>query len=124
MRVVSRLVITAAVLACPEGSIRAALAGQPPAVPNGRPRAEVQLLPVQGNVYLLAGPGGNVTIQAGKDGVLLVDTMIEALAPRIAAEAQKLSPLPIRYIIDTNVDADHIGGNAALASMGAVSANA
>jgi glyoxylase-like metal-dependent hydrolase (beta-lactamase superfamily II) len=82
----------------------------------------VQLLPVQGNVYLLAGPGGNVTIQAGKDGVLLVDTMIEALAPRIAAEAQKLSPLPIRYIIDTNVDADHIGGNAALASMGATGA--
>jgi glyoxylase-like metal-dependent hydrolase (beta-lactamase superfamily II) len=80
------------------------------------------MLPVQGNVYLLAGPGANVTIQAGKDGVLLVDTMIEALAPRIAAEARKLTLLPIHYIIDTSVDADHIGGNAALGGLGATGA--
>ena len=83
---------------------------------------DVQVLPVQGNVYLLAGAGGNVTIQAGKDGVLLVDTMSEALAPRIAAEARKLSQFPIRYIIDTSVDADHVGGNAALGAMGATGA--
>lgn len=68
---------------------------------------------------MLVGPGGNVTIQAGKDGAVLVDTMFEPLAPRIAAEVKKLTLLPIRYIIDTSVDGDHVGGNAALAALGA-----
>ena len=77
------------------------------------------MLPVQGNVYMLVGPCGNVTIQAGKDGATLVDTMSEPLAQKIAAEVRKLTPLPIRYIIDTSIDADHIGGNAALAALGA-----
>ncbi len=71
---------------------------------------------------MLVGPGGNITVQTGKDGVLLVDTMVEALAPRIAAELKKLTNLPIRYIIDTSIDADHVGGNAALAAMGTTGA--
>ena len=83
---------------------------------------ELHVLPVQGTVYMLVGPGGNVTIQTGKDGVLLVDTMVESLAPRIAGEVKKLSNLPIRYIIDTSIDPDHLGGNAALAAMGATGA--
>ena len=85
--------------------------------------AELHVLPVQGNVHMLVGPGGNVTIQVGKDGALLVDTMFEPLAPKIAAEVRKLSTLPIRYIIDTSIDADHIGGNAALAAMGTTGAS-
>ena len=42
---------------------------------------EIHVLPAQGNVYMLAGPGGNtMTMQAGSDGVLLVDTMSAPLA--------------------------------------------
>jgi glyoxylase-like metal-dependent hydrolase (beta-lactamase superfamily II) len=85
--------------------------------------ASLRVVPVQGNVSMLAGPAGNVTVQAGKDGVLLVDTMTEALAPAIGAQVKALSRLPIRYIIDTSMDPDHAGGNAALAAMGATGAN-
>ena len=81
------------------------------------------MLPVQGNTFMLVGPGGNITIQTGKDGVLLVDTMFAPLAPRIAAEIQKLSDKPIRYIIDTHVHPDHVGGNEPLAKMGAAGAS-
>src|SRR5262245_34087259 len=84
--------------------------------------SDLHVLPVQGNVYMLVGPGGNITIQTGKDGVLLVDTMVEALAPNIAAEVKKLTSLPIRYIIDTSIDPDHVGGNAALGAMGTTGA--
>ena len=52
---------------------------------------ELHVIPVQGNVYMLMGAGGNITIQVGADGVLLVDTMFAPLAPRIAAEIKKLS---------------------------------
>jgi cyclase len=89
--------------------------------PNGA--GAIEVLPVQGNVYMLVGPGGNVTIQVGSDGVLLVDTMSAPMVPGIAAEIKKLARGPIRYIVNTNMDADHTGGNAALAKMGAPGAS-
>lgn len=94
--------------------------GQNPPLNAG---ADLRVFPVQGNVHMLVGPGGNITLHVGKDGVLVVDTMSEAMAPRIAAEVRKLTPLPIRYIIDTSIDADHAGGNAALAALGATGAS-
>src|SRR5581483_9887984 len=102
-----------------------ALAAQPNrgAPPQNFDNVELHMIPVQGNVYMLIGAGGNMTVQVGSDGVLLVDTMFAPLAPRIAAEIQKLSPLPIRYIIDTHVHPDHVGGNEALAKMGAPGAS-
>ena len=83
---------------------------------------ELTVLPVQGSVYMLAGAGGNVTIQTGDEGVLLVDTQFAPLAPRIMAEVKRLSSGPVRFIINTHDHADHVGGNAALAQLIAPSA--
>jgi cyclase len=79
---------------------------------------EVKILPVQGNVYMLVGAGGNVTLQVGRDGVLLVDTEYAQMAPKIMAAIRTLSEMPIKYIIDTHVHTDHTGGNGALAKLG------
>lgn len=95
---------------------------QPPSAADLQ-NAELHVLPVQGNTYMMVGPGGNITIQTGKDGVLLVDTMFAPLAQRIAAEIKKLSDQPIRYIIDTHVHGDHVGGNEPLQKMGAAGAS-
>jgi len=72
----------------------------------------VHVLPVQGNIYMLAGAGGNVTVSIGNDGVLLVDTMLAPMAKKIEAEIRKLTDNPLRAIINTHYDADHTGGNA------------
>jgi glyoxylase-like metal-dependent hydrolase (beta-lactamase superfamily II) len=80
-------------------------------------RVEIQTVPVQGNVYMLAGAGGNVTVQVGSEGVMLVDTQYEQLAPKILAAIRKLSDKPIFWIINTHIDADHIGGNDALPKL-------
>jgi glyoxylase-like metal-dependent hydrolase (beta-lactamase superfamily II) len=69
---------------------------------------------VQGSVSLIAGSGANVAVQVGKNGVVLVDSPAVALVPQVMAEIRKLSSLPIRYIVNTSVDPDHVGGNAAL----------
>jgi len=76
---------------------------------------QVEVKQVQGNVYMLTGAGGNVTVQVGNDGVLLVDTQFAPMAPKILAAVRKLTDKPIRYIINTHVHTDHAGGNEALA---------
>jgi cyclase len=53
--------------------------------------AEVRVLPLRGNVYLLSGAGSNVVASVGKDGVVLVDTGAEAMAPKLLAVVQDLA---------------------------------
>jgi len=79
---------------------------------------EYEVRHVQGNVYMFASTLGNVTIQVGKDpghdGVLLVDTGDPRLRETLLAEIHKLSDEPVRFIINTSMDADHIGSNEVL----------
>jgi glyoxylase-like metal-dependent hydrolase (beta-lactamase superfamily II) len=72
-------------------------------------------VPVQGNVYMLGGAGANITVQIGTQGILLVDTPPAEMVPQVLAEIRKLSDKPVRSIINTSIDPDHIGGNALLA---------
>ena len=80
--------------------------------------AEIHVLPVQGNVYMLVGPGGNVTVQVGDDGVLIVDSMREESAEQLLGVIRRLSDKPIRYLINTHAHGDNVGGNATLAQAG------
>ena len=80
--------------------------------------SEIHVIPVQGHVYMLAGAGANIAVQTGDDGVLLVDTGDAAMSDKVIAAVRTLSDKPIRYIIDTSVDADHSGGTPAVAKAG------
>jgi glyoxylase-like metal-dependent hydrolase (beta-lactamase superfamily II) len=94
-------------------------ANAPPAGPSAAaPPAEVHILPVLGNIFMLVGAGGNITVQTGSDGVLLVDTGLAPMSDEVLAAVRSLSDKPIRYIIDTHVHADHVGGNEAIAKAG------
>jgi glyoxylase-like metal-dependent hydrolase (beta-lactamase superfamily II) len=84
--------------------------------PSGEPALHLQK--VRGNVYMLSGAGGNITLQAGDDGVLLVDTGFSRMTDQVLAAIKQLSSRPIRFIIDTHVHPDHIGGNEAIAKQG------
>jgi cyclase len=91
---------------------------QPAQSPGAVQNVEIHVLPVQGNVYMLVGDGGNVTVQIGKDGVLLVDTGLAQGTDKLLAAIKQLSKSPIRYIINTHAHADHVGGNDKIAAAG------
>jgi len=88
-----------------------------PQTPQSLDNVQIKVLPVQGNIYMLSGAGGNITLQVGKEGVLVVDTEFGPLVPQIMAEIRKLSKGPIRYIVNTHVHPDHVGGNEAFAKL-------
>src|SRR5450631_4291308 len=70
--------------------------------------AQLSMYPVQGNIYMLAGAGGNITVQVGKEGVLLVDSGLAPMAAKVMAEVRKLTNAPVFYIINTHVHPDHV----------------
>ena len=115
--------------------------------------AELHVLPVRGNVFMLVGAGANITVSVGREGVLLVDAGGAAMADKVVATITQLArevtaaptavkpcagfgcagvmypsllatiaspapPRPIQFIVNTNADADHVGGNAAIARAG------
>jgi cyclase len=88
------------------------------APPQAPANVEVHLLHVQGNVWMLVGAGGNITVQVGDDGVLLVDAGLAGTSDKVYAAIRTLSDKPIHYIIDTHMHPDHTGGNEALAKLG------
>lgn len=67
---------------------------------------------------MIAGGASNMVVQIGKDGVLLVDTMVADAVPQITDVLRTLTDKPIRVIVNTSVTADHVGGNDALQSLG------
>tara|TARA_R100000900_G_scaffold536_1_gene1015 strand:- start:300841 stop:301782 length:942 start_codon:yes stop_codon:yes gene_type:complete len=79
---------------------------------------ELELLHVQGQVYMVAGGGGNTTIMAGDEGVVVVDTKLEQASDELIALLDEHFDVPIRWIINTHVHGDHIGGNARVSQAG------
>ena len=63
--------------------------------------------------------GGTVSVLTGPDGILLVDTEIAPLSAKVEAAIRKLSPLPVRYVINTHMHPDQTGGNEHFARLGA-----
>jgi glyoxylase-like metal-dependent hydrolase (beta-lactamase superfamily II) len=81
-------------------------------------KLELDVLQVQGQVYLIAGAGGNIVAQVGDQSILLVDTGYAQMAPKVIAAVRKLSNKPLRTIINTTMMDSHTGANGLLVKEG------
>ena len=95
-----------------------AAAGLGAALPAIAQTGDVETLHVQGNVYMIVGAGANVAVQIGDDGVLVVDTGAPGMGDEVLAAIRTLSDGPVRWIINTNGDPDHTGGNETISQAG------
>jgi cyclase len=87
---------------------------------DGPGPGEIQVLPVQGNVHVLIGGGGNITVQTGEEGILLVDTGTADMSDKVLKAIASLSNRPLRYIVNTTDSLDHSGGNEKIAQAGEI----
>lgn len=78
----------------------------------------LDVVKVRKNFYMVAGAGGNIGVQVGSDGIVLVNAGTAQATDLVLAELKKLTELPIRYIINTGAEADFVGGNEKLAKAG------
>ena len=78
----------------------------PPLVVDG-----LEILPVQGNVHMIAGAGANVAVQIGEEGAFVVDTGAAGQSQRLMAAVSRLTNRPVRFLVNTSADRDHVAGN-------------
>ena len=81
--------------------------------------SDLHVWPVRDNIYMIVGAGGNITVQTGKDGVLVVDSGLANMSDKVLAAIRSISKGPIRYLVNTHYHPDHVGGNEAIRKAGA-----
>jgi glyoxylase-like metal-dependent hydrolase (beta-lactamase superfamily II) len=75
-------------------------------------KVQIKVTKVSGNVYMLAGAGGNIGASIGDDGIVIVDDQYAPLAEKIRAALKGITDKPVRFVINTHYHEDHTGGNA------------
>jgi glyoxylase-like metal-dependent hydrolase (beta-lactamase superfamily II) len=118
MKFVMKAVVVLAIAGALGLAMRASTFAQSAAVDKPPAPAVLDTFHVGGNVHLIVGAGGNIAVQVGDEGVLVVDTGLAATTDRVLATIKTLSRQPIRWIINTHFHPDHTGGNEALAKAG------
>ncbi len=83
-------------------------------------KIQIKTTDLGNNTYMLEGQGGNITVAVGTDGIIMVDGQFAPLSDKIKAAIKAISPLPVKYLVNTHFHGDHTGGNANFAKDGAI----
>ena len=118
----SNRIVFAALGACLTfGAAHAQQAPAPPAPPLiDWDKIQIMTTDLGNNTYMLAGQGGIIAVAVGSDGIIMVDSQFAPLSDKIKAAIKAISPLPIRYLVNTHFHGDHTGGNDNFAKDGAI----
>jgi glyoxylase-like metal-dependent hydrolase (beta-lactamase superfamily II) len=93
-------------------------AASPPPPPPDFSKVEIKTTDLGDACYMLEGQGGNITVAAGKDGIIMVDGEFAPLHDKIKAAIAVVSNLPVKYLVNTHFHGDHSGGNEPFAKDG------
>jgi glyoxylase-like metal-dependent hydrolase (beta-lactamase superfamily II) len=81
--------------------------------------ATITVQSLRGNLSVLSGSGGNITVFTSPEGKLLVDAGIAVSRPRVETALNELGRGPIKYLINTHWHWDHTDGNEWVHGLGA-----
>lgn len=79
---------------------------------NDTHSTKIKTTPLNDSVYMLEGQGGNIAVIENNDALYVVDTQFANIYADIKSEIGKISPKPVRYVINTHGHNDHTNGNA------------
>jgi len=81
---------------------------------------QIEVLPVNENIYMLKGAGGNIGVSIGDDGVFMIDDQYAPLTQKIIDAVKTISDKPVNFLVNTHYHGDHAGGNKNFEKEGAI----
>jgi glyoxylase-like metal-dependent hydrolase (beta-lactamase superfamily II) len=82
-------------------------------------KANVEPQSIRGDVSVLEGSGGNITVLNRPEGKFLVDAGIHYAKDTLVHALQAISSAPTQFVVDTHYHWDHTDGNAWMHELGA-----
>jgi len=83
------------------------------------PKPDITTQKISDDMYMLLGPGGNIGVSVGDDGVFVIDDKFARFADQIIGQIKGITDAPIRYVVNTHYHGDHAGANAQMKAAGA-----
>jgi cyclase len=110
------LVTTSLLAQGPAGGGRGGGRGGPKA---GATVEKIRLL--KPNLYMITGGGANTLVRVTPEGLIVVDTKNQGDENynRVMEEIRSVSPLPVKYVLNTHHHPDHVGNNQKFIDAGA-----
>lgn len=84
-----------------------------------KPTPKITSKDLGGGFHILFGPGGNIGVSTGADGVYMIDDKFARFGQEIIDVVATLSDEPITYVLNTHHHGDHSGANAEMKAVGA-----
>ena len=82
-------------------------------------KAQIDVKRLRGNIAVLSGSGGNISVLTSPEGKLMVDGGIGVSRARLSPAIDSLGATPVKYLINTHWHWDHTDGNDWLHANGA-----
>ena len=102
------------------GPAGATIAAWAAAVQQDMQNVEIETIPLEDDLFMLVGRGGNIGLSVGDDGAFLVDDQYAPLTDKILAAVAAVTDQPVRWVLNTHWHGDHTGGNENLGRAGAM----
>lgn len=80
---------------------------------------QITTTPVRDNIYMLQGSGGNIGVNIGDEGTLIVDDQFRQLTAKITAAIGELTDKPVTFVVNSHFHYDHSDGNMNFGRAGA-----
>jgi len=74
-------------------------------------KIEITTTKLTDSVYMLTGAGGNLGVSVGEDSVFIIDDQYAPMTDKISAALAKITPKPVRFVLNTHWHGGHTGGN-------------
>lgn len=81
--------------------------------------AVIETIKLSDQIYVLTGPGGNIGVSIGNDGVFVIDDKYAPLTTKIEAAINTLTDKHVKFLVNTHHHGDHTGGNTNMEKLGA-----
>jgi glyoxylase-like metal-dependent hydrolase (beta-lactamase superfamily II) len=81
--------------------------------------APIVSTPLMNIMTMLSGPGGNVIVQHGLEGKVIIDTFVQGAFAGLKQRLDAMGTIPILYAIDTHWHFDHADNNESFRKVGA-----